>query len=181
MQTGAESLIHFRLRPVWTSCAGPIGQEKIADALNSAVQKSTLGWSPLRSGQGLAPAPEPRRTPRQACARRTTICNRKTAVEPYFEFRLSTFSATQPSRWEWPVRTSGTPVRQSRDAECRHSQVEAESEELLGRLTFLDIRSDMSVVSEMPSGPHLSTVPRRSSATAIPTRSVPISSGREWR
>jgi hypothetical protein len=37
--------------------------------------------------------------------------------------------------------------------------VGAESEEPLGRLTFLDIRWDMSVVSEMPSDPHLSTSP----------------------
>src|SRR3984893_15981759 len=37
----------------------------------------------------------------------------------------------------------------------------------------------MSVVSEVPSDPHLAILPRRSSATAIPTRSVAVANGDE--
>ena len=58
-----------------------------------------------------------------------------------------------------PFRISGTPVWQSRGAECRTAEWGAESEEPLGRLTFLDIRWDMSNVSEVPSDPHLATLP----------------------
>jgi hypothetical protein len=53
------------------------------------------------------------------------------------------------------VRRCGNRAAQN----ARTAEWGAESEEPLGRLTFLDIRWDTSIVGEVPSDPHLATLP----------------------
>lgn len=75
----------------WRRMPVPLDGRKIHELEdNRQCSKSTLGASlaampPSSWRQRRSPVTRPR----QVCAQRMNFCNRKTAIEPYFEFRLS--------------------------------------------------------------------------------------------